>query len=184
MSVPLLSELREPPVVGQFYLVPTVRYTYFGRDDDWPVIGPRHHDHDLQFTHLHFHLDFRFLSRRQMEWLPRPSESEETRVNGSVLVDREDGWKGAPPVPPILRRLRCRRSTYSFNDRSKTLLAKRVGGDPLTERFGDAAEPIRLRDGRLLCPHRKVDLSQFPRDADGIVTCPLHGLRVRCGVPA
>jgi nitrite reductase/ring-hydroxylating ferredoxin subunit len=51
-------------------------------------------------------------------------------------------------------------------------------------RYGKIAEPIRAKGGRLLCPHRKVDLSNFPPDENGIVVCPLHGLRVRCANPS
>ena len=37
-----IDELREPPVVGRFYLVPTVRYPYFREKlEDWPVLGTR-----------------------------------------------------------------------------------------------------------------------------------------------
>jgi nitrite reductase/ring-hydroxylating ferredoxin subunit len=51
----------------------------------------------------------------------------------------------------------------------------------LRKHYGEPAEAIRLADGRKLCPHRKADISSFPIDAEGMVICPLHGLKVRCG---
>ena len=33
-----------------------------------------------------------------------------------------------------------------------------------------------LKENRI-CPHRGADLSTFTPDADGCITCPLHGLK-------
>lgn len=178
MSVPLLSELREPPVAGRYYMVPVIDYTYMAIPGQWPTLGPAHHDRgDIGFEPIHFHVDFRFLTADQARRINRGSSfyRAESIVANYPLNHRNieiprraylakrrcrvAGWKYTPPTPP--------RWMPAFN-----------------ARYGKVAEPRRLADGRLLCPHRKVDLSTFVPDADGIVTCPLHGLRVRCGVPA
>lgn len=185
--VPLLSSLRQAPEVGRLYMVPVVRsYPWHSRVDDWPVIGPAHADVEFfNFPHIHYHLDPRFLTAAQERFIARQGrraarfhglagEEIDIAVSGYPVSSRDD------PLPkgrPQIVRRRCRRASYGF-----ALLGHRV--DRLREHFGNPAEPIRRRDGRLLCPHRKVDLSQFPADAEGIVTCPLHGLRVRCGAPA
>lgn len=188
---PLLADLREPPVPGRFYLVPVVRrYPWHGRVDDWPVIGPKHDDREhFNFPDVHYHLDPRFLTSAQEQFVRRQGarvgrssytpgaagDAVEYAVSGYPLSNRD--WQLPPGRPELVRR-RCRRASYTFG----MFPERRV--QSMRAALGDPAEPIRLADGRLLCPHRKVDLSQFPPDESGIVTCPLHGLRVRCGVAA
>lgn len=190
MSTPLLSDLREPPVVGRFYMVPTVRYLYRGAKFAWPVIGPRHEDaRDLKFPHLHYHFDLRFMGKAMVMAITHGIYDEETAVAGAVLTEPFDildsyylRMFGRLPATPTLRKMKCQRATYGYSPKARTLIADRNGGDKIGARYGHGIEARRLADGRLLCPHRKVDLSTFAPDADGIVTCPLHGLRVRCGV--
>lgn len=175
-ATPILADLREPPVVGKFYMVPAIEnYPYHGRVDSWPVIGPMHTDADFfDFRSAHYHVDARFITTRQEHFLLNrsPLYSLEAIVGGYPLSSRGDEL---PKGRPKLVRRKCRRAIYGYA----------YGGMEAVQRmrhhYGDPAAPIRLQDGRLLCPHRKVDLSQFPADAEGIVTCPLHGLRVRCG---
>lgn len=174
MTIPLLSELREPPVPGRFYMVPVIDFVYFGFRGQWPTLGPLHHDREeIGFEPLHFHVDFRFLHARQVRQIDGIywGASAETTVSSAPLNRRDLEI----PRQAYLAKRRCRVSgwTYSPPERPKWLEA-------FDRRFGAVAEPRRLADGRLLCPHRKVDLSSFAPDAEGIVTCPLHGLRVRC----
>ncbi len=185
---PLLSELREPPVVGRFYMVPVVRYRFRRVVREWPVIGPRHDDGDvLRFPYRHYHFDGRFLLKTEIATIAVGRDMS-LALGGTVLVEPSEIetslWEqqlyGRLPRKPKLRRRKCQRSSYEYSEEGRVRIAKRVGRDAITEDFGPIAEPIRLDDGRLLCPHRKADLSQFPPDSDGIVTCPLHGLRVRC----
>jgi len=174
MTIPLLSELREPPVVGRYYMVPVIDFRYCGCDGQWPTLGPAHHDRDdVGFEPVHFHVDFRFLTARQVQQITGHywGGSAEQTVAAAPLNQRGR----EVPRKPYLAKRRCRVSgwTYSPPSRPRWL-------DAFDKRYGKIAEPRRLADGRLLCPHRKVDLSSFEPDADGIVTCPLHGLRVQC----
>lgn len=172
-----IADLRQPPVVGRYYMVPTVTgYPYHGHVSDWPVLGPLHEDREhFRFEALHYHIDARFLTVRQRQAIERNGvygESVEETVNRYPLFYRGVQHRRGRPD---LHRRKCTRASYGF---------AHVNVDPVLEMqaaFGPAPEPIRKADGRLLCPHRKVDLSQFEADADGFVTCPLHGLRVRCG---
>lgn len=181
MSVPLLSDLREPPVVGRYYMVPVIEYSHHGRTDLWPTLGPLHHDHgEVNFPHLHFHVDARFLTARQANFLANKggwmfSRTVETNVAIYPLC------RTGEPVPPRahLVKRKCRVSGWKYSPPSKPKWQ-----EALEVKFGAPAEPVRIKGGRLLCPHRKVDLSSFEPDADGIVTCPLHGLRVKCGSAA
>lgn len=172
MDVRKLSDLREPPVVGQFYMVPVIReYPYFGKMDTWPVIGPRHTDDDFfNFPMPHYHIDARFLTKAQVRHIETDYRGLVAWVGSSPLAHRDI------PVPtgrPVLARRKCRAASYGYSHGER---------DQVRALNAHYAEPeaIRLADGRLLCPHRKADLSQFPAGADGMVTCPLHGLRVRC----
>lgn len=182
MTTPLLSELREPPVVGRYYMVPTIHGALLEITDDWPVLGALHHDRGgpLNFPHNHYHVDARFLTAGQERKL-RPwasgslvGEPIERVVSGWVIHNLRWNCIGRPP----LARKRCRRESWNYAAGHMLAIQR------LREERGDPVEPIRRADGRLLCPHRKADLSQFPPDQDGIVTCPLHGLRVRCRAAA
>lgn len=181
MSAPLLSDLREPPVRGRFYMVPVVSYTYFDRSDLWPVLGPKHHDRGaVGFPHIHYHLDPRFVSAVQARYLRSRAYGNSVEQTAAIYpLARTDM---PPPERAHLVRLRCRVGTWEYQPprlRPRWL-------DAFDQEYGEVAKPIQLRDGRMLCPHRKVDLSSLAADADGIVTCPLHGLRVcvRQQVPA
>lgn len=166
-----LSDLREPPVVGRYYMVPVIDYMYLGRRDTWPAIGPRHNDAELiGFPYAHWHVDVRFLTARQVKRMCLRGSVEMVAARYPLCTIGVE-----LPAKTRLVKRRCRAASWEYN-----VARKRPWEEAFDEAFGKIAEPIRLRDGRLLCPHRKVDLSQFPPDADGIVTCPLHGLRVRC----
>ena len=181
---PLLSDLREPPVVGRYYLVPVVeRYPWHGIVTDWPVLGPLHDDAEFfNFAEPHYHIDARFvgarLHRGMADRVPWTWSTGDPAADGAMAAS---GWplhyRGVP-LPkgrPALRRLRCKRSAA----KTGILLINDGPREGMTKRYGNPAAPICLRDGRKLCPHRKVDLTSFAPDALGVVTCPLHGLRVR-----
>lgn len=174
MTIPLLADLREPPVAGRYYMVPVIDYVYCGHEGQWPTLGPLHHDRgDVGFDHLHFHVDFRFLTKRQIDQIEgwRFGYGPETTVADAPLCRTDIKI----PRRAYLVKRRCRVSGWSYS-----LPRRPHWMDKFNQRYGEIAEPRRLNDGQLLCPHRKVDLSSFEPDAEGIVTCPLHGLRVRC----
>ncbi len=173
--IQLLSELREPPVVGRRYMVPVVEYPYIGKVDLWPTLGPLHHDKgDVGFEPVHLHLDVRFLSGKQADFIRR--KGWRTSVEGMAATAPLNTSHAPPPGKPHLAALRCRVSSWVYSPPGRAPWL-----DKFDARYGKVADPIRIKGGRLLCPHRKVDLSSFPPDGDGIVTCPLHGLRVKCG---
>lgn len=175
--VPLLSALRTPPVPGLFYLVPVVNFIYCGMKGDWPVLGPMHTDVEhFNFPSPHYHVDPRFLTANQVRRLEGYYGQTLAAVTGSIPLSRRDAT--LPKGRPGLKRKRCRsaETPYVHGGRAPVIA--------LRADFPDPAVPIRKPDGRLLCPHRKVDLSNLVPDDSGVVTCPLHGLRVDCRVPA
>lgn len=177
-KVPLLSDLREPPLIGRFYMVPAVRHDWLGIYAYWPVLGPLHDDaRFFNFDLVHYHVDARFVSRRVVEralGLP-PAQSSQRYP----LSKRNDPHAmEVPKGRPTLKRFKCRTADFPYHYGDMRAV------DTLRRHYGDVGgavpDAIFRTDGRKLCPHRKVDLSQFRANADGIVTCPLHGLRVKC----
>ncbi len=181
-DTPALADLREPPVIGRFYMVPVVDdYPYLSRWDQWPVLGPKHTDiAHFNFPDQHYHLDARFLTARQRQFLTRRGLPwSKTDPVAAIVQASPLNYRGIP-LPSGRPRLARRKCTglcvpYIFADRTPV---KAMRAD-----YPSPAHPIRKPDGRLLCPHRKVNLSSFAPDADGNVTCPLHGLIVQCGLP-
>lgn len=141
--------------VGKRYLVPAVKGTWVGRFDLWPIIGPRHEDTDfIGFEQDHWHVDVRFFDSRQWAFALRQPE----RPFQFVIT--------APTSPLGLVRLQCRRQWPAYPRHRPRWLAA------LSSHFANH----RLGEKRV-CPHRGADLSTFAPDADGCITCPLHGLR-------
>lgn len=190
MTAPNILTHHKKPTVGCTYSVPTVEWawTMMGGVDHWPVITPSAHK-DLETTE-DWHLDYRFLTPEQEAvaafleerashwWSHWPEYSGPNRWPGSraarqmVLIrGPSDGdW---PPV--VFRDLKCRRPTLAPEPLWRHWHA-------LALQYGDPAEAICTTEGRFLCPHQKMDLTHWPREADGTVICPLHRLKVK--VPA
>ena len=202
-----LTSLDAAPLVGETYLVPTVYAPFYGLWGDWPVRGPSHRE--LPMGLIDWHLDRRFLTKRQeincaqleagyiFERGDTPNPGDGRRWPGSrvaayyTLLWAEEGamweepetWRGvdnwvidelllrgSPPSPKLLPR-KCRRPTVEPEPMPEPW--------DLSETYGSPATPILTKEGRPLCPHQKVDLTGEPCDKDGIVTCPLHRLRVK-----
>lgn len=173
----LLSSLREPPVIGRFYSVPAVRFNWCGVEALWPVLGPMHTDKEfLNFDKPHYHVDARFVSKALAR---RIGDDIFSMAQRFPLAQRRRSKQRLPSGRPAMHRMKCQIAEFPYRHHDKpTISALRIAyGDVSPARRPSA---IFLADGRALCPHRKVDLTQFRPDADGLVTCPLHGLRVRC----
>lgn len=177
MTTPLLSTLREPPVVGRYYMVPVIRnYPYFGKVGTWPVLGPLHSDKEhFNFPWPHYHIDIRFLTAREAAFIDRMGSIYGRSLIGEVQA-KPLYSHGEPPHKgrPALARRKCTREAALY------VYGAQAPVKALRADYPDPAPAIARPDGRLLCPHRKVDLSSFAPDANGVVVCPLHGLRVQC----
>lgn len=198
MSLPIVTDLTEPPVVGQWYLVPCVLYWWSDLKAWWPVIGPKHDDVEhLAFEQVHYHLDRRFLPERMFRGTKpyvTPSgerrfwRSADTQLAARPLGEYGPGTRhnadsatGGPLPAPVLRKRRCIVADVGF----PALADEGVYGT--FDRFHAAYEGKRCgrdADGHLICPHKGARLSSLAADRNGVVTCPLHGLavNVRTGV--
>lgn len=166
------DRLVGPPLVGRCYLVPCVRYDLRGLVSNWPVMGPRHADAEhLNFPAVHYHLDLRFLSRHQLEWIGCSWRGPEVEAAALPLSEHRDGTHG--PLPePTLRRLRCRRADHGYPTER---VAKARGFRALWAAY--AGRRCRRGKAGFICPHRHFPLASIVA-LDGIITCPLHGLRI------
>jgi hypothetical protein len=157
---PLLSELREPPVVGNFYRVPVVLYSWFDRESEIPIHGSWHEDQEhIGFGHYHYHVDQRFLYERDVRRLNRAFGGRASvffiPLTDNLLLSKI-----------VLKRRKCLREFSAipmwFPDLVKAFTGRSI------------------EQGR--CPHKGYDLRTVRPSKDGCVTCPLHGLIFRDGV--
>lgn len=161
--------MAEPAfIIGEFYKVPCVEWMYFGRKDWWPVIGPRHNDERIiGFAYDHYHVDYRFLNRSQRAFLDMPlTYARPHAVFTSPLAPMRfsEVPVEAPSAVPTLKRRKCSGEypVYPHKDA------------PWKRKLEEAYECASMKAG--VCPHQGVSLSGL-QIVDGVVTCPLHGLR-------
>ncbi len=182
-----MTHLTAPPVVGQWYSVPTVRYIYADqhRARDWPVLLPLHSDADrFPFVWEHYHVDIRFLAADLWSRMAYYND----QFGGAGDVDRDAmeyaqrmpvarlDWVGRPWVgvlvkhPPIVwRRRKCARSAIPYTMTEHPLI-KRVQQD-------FAGTQCKAARAGWVCPHQGFPLGSV-QEVGGVLTCPLHGLRV------
>lgn len=173
MSPQRIDRLTSPPVVGELYLVPTIRfYAYGGVSSWWPVIGPRHEDKEhLDFEHLHYHVDVRFLSPTQQ----RLMRAHDRSVSVETVAARVpiSNCFGDPPAPhPTFRELRCRAINHSY---PSALAGQWDNFRQLWVSY--AGQTCKRGKGGFVCPHRHFPLGSIAPVSD-VITCPLHGLRI------
>jgi hypothetical protein len=179
-ALPRIDKMTEAPIVGRYYLVPTVRAEWYGQTLDWPVVGPEHDDQQFfNFPYRHYHLDARFLTHRQKArviysntWdgddndrqrLARACVGSPLQTNG--LINKS----GLPK--PELKRKRCSLSVLPLSNEiaaAKTWLAMAAHYAGRTCANGKRG---------WVCPHQNVALSSV-LPVNGVITCPLHGLQI------
>lgn len=188
MTLQRADRLKEPPIVGRWYLVPAILWNRnppwgtSGLPESeilhsiqktkgakwWPVWGIKHNDAEhFQFHALHYHVDPRFLTKRHIG---------EVRggVYGTALKALQasplnhTGLQSGPPKPQ-LRRMRCSMAHAEWGH---------PDAKPVTELNATFAGTQCGRGKRgLVCPHRHFPLGSIEA-IDGVVTCPLHGMRI------
>lgn len=186
MALQRVDEMREPPIVGEFYLVPTVFYRFGG--DNWkagervppkqrhyPVMGTRHEDAEhIGFADFHYHMDWRFA--------PASAARHAEARTGWLYGDQ--GIFGIPLFrvgeiehgPVTYRRLKCKRVPPINIAFSRAGQHGNPSNGQMLHRAWFGKPAVRGPHG-LICPHRGTVLGSAVVDADGTVTCPLHGLK-------
>ena len=169
--------------LGKFYFVRCLRATW-SRDNkpEWtPVIGPPHDDLEhIGFKHQHFHVDSRFLGKRTQN---RTAENQHKnrKINLAFVLPISHvipiGSKGKLklddkrledfPEESYMRTMKLKFKTEcpEYNFKPPWLLS-----------MEKAYRNARLSPD-MMCPHRGADLNGMKTDENGLLTCPLHGLR-------
>lgn len=168
--------------VGKRYSVPclkTVKNHAWDRlwRGEWiPVIGPEHQDAEIiGFPWKHWHIDWRFVSKRVFErTLSQKLSREAGNVFNFVLqrfaVQQEnDGTKYETGEPfhlgeVVMRRAMCRRAMPGYPYHRATWLPA----------LAKACSGMKMKN--MVCPHRGMPLKGCDTTGD-VVTCPAHGLR-------
>lgn len=97
MTLEIVDRLTSPPIVGQYYLVPTVEWKWYSWVRRWPVIGPRHNDEQFfKFPLQHHHIDARFV---------RINEDFLLHVFSAPLAAQRGDYNGTPPSIEYRRRI-------------------------------------------------------------------------------
>lgn len=161
MSVPKVTEV-DMPVLGRFYMVPTVFHAGWGRTV--PIYGPPHDDAEfLNFKEIHWHVDWRFASEsfyRHKITTRFQHHNNPSRLLHGVVASRIRCGE------PVDKRLKMKRETPPFPKASSV---------PWLKKLEEAFEFHRLPKC-LTCPHRGISLKQMTPDANGVITCTGHGL--------
>jgi hypothetical protein len=134
------------------------------------VWGIKHSDVEhFRFPVLHYHIDPRFLTKRHISDFHDGGLSGRSAVHNIQAqplnhTDLVDG-----PPKPILRRMRCSmdHSEWGFSDRAPVI--------SLNEAF--AGKKCGSGKRGFVCPHKHFPLGSV-KAINGVVTCPLHGMRI------
>lgn len=162
--------LDSAPIVGRYYLVPTVHAWWCGTVATWPVHLPYHEDREhLCFDLHHFHVDARFIGRLPKHWQRHAVLRDAEMLCARAPVHVAQDWPFERHV--TLRRRRCRRSILRHPSQEAL---SRSSFRCFYETF-DGTSWIETKFGPR-CPHKPVLLRQFG-ECEGYITCPLHGLR-------
>lgn len=185
MTTERADRLTAPPVVGRFYLVPSVKWSFsvaFGMGCPektlkqletlsdakwWPVWGRKHDDVEFfNFPYQHYHIDPRFLTKRHWKEFEGSYRSALNVVQGTPL-NHHDLIEGPPR--PQLRRMKCTMTDVVWQHPEAQAVVK------IQKRF--AGHPCRKSKLGFICPHQRFPLGSIA-PVDGVITCPLHGLRI------
>lgn len=182
------DRLKEPPVVGNWYLVPAILWQFrmpwdadSSSDEEiitklqkakgakwWPVWGSKHNDVEFfNFETLHYHIDPRFLTKRHRAEASGYGDRTTLQTIQAQPLNHAK-LKSGPPKPQ-LRRMRCSMAHSEWG------YADRVTVANLNTAF--AGKQCAMGKRGFVCPHKLFPLGSIEA-VDGVITCPLHGLRI------
>jgi len=95
MTIQRIDDLKEPPIVGRYYLVPCIKVTSAESlpVGFWPVTGPQHEDKEIiGFAWRHWHYDFRFLTHAQHLRKTLDRGSVLCTAQGCAGTSRRERW--------------------------------------------------------------------------------------------
>ncbi|MEK6910145.1 MAG: Rieske 2Fe-2S domain-containing protein [Nanoarchaeota archaeon] len=154
-----INDLKEPPVIHQFYIVPTVLDPDFG---EVPVRGESHSDkYIIGEEREHFHFNIPFLPYTVLERLAQDIHTGSARIKYEDMPSLASVAIVSSSLPRGEKDFMCLREDPTYPHTNFT--------EALTEAYlGQKAQNNR-------CVHQGLDLSQV-KLKNGCRECPLHGL--------
>ena len=178
-----VSNLQRKMEKGKFYSVRCLRTGWDSEDStNWiPVIGPIHNDREhINFEAQHYHVDFRFLGKRAREAASRHLHGT-SRINlifvlpiSNVKPEKCDSWFSLDD--PRLRELPQESYMRTMRLKFKADYPCYDFQPPWLRSLEEAYIKERLSP-TMVCPHKGASLSGIRTDSEGLLICPLHGLR-------
>ncbi len=190
-GIPRSDRLKSPPVVGRWYMVPAILWKngvnipYAASEAEatrliraapgamwFPVWGNKHEDTDhLSFPYQHYHIDPRFLTKRhwkQYDYIGW-NTADRTPMHNVQMQPLHYVQLKSGPEKPQLRRMRCSLSHVSWEFGEKKPIIN----------MNCTFSGTQCQKGKLgwICPHKRFALGSV-QAIDGVITCPLHGLRI------
>lgn len=176
MNYPRIDQLQGAPEVGATYLVPAARRKWpsIGLTKGgsasmrlaaswWPLVGPLHNDAEYFEVHAnHYHYDIRFLTDQQLRTFDY-HKRHDSMAMAAIQI--------AHGLLPEWRPLKCRRLQPEYPHADQLMIRR------LNRAYEGMQAPCNTRGW--VCPHKNFPLSSYVPDAQGVITCPLHGLRIR-----
>lgn len=154
-DIPLVDDIRGALEVGKTYRVPCL-HTLTG----WmPVVPLIHQDPELGNPRHHVHYDYRFFDKEDVGDIIKL----EGKGNVPVINTRK--------VQEFTYREMVCRDAWNRTDPCGTIKEGLLFVDKI-----DQACQGKVFNGRV-CPHKGYNLEGQEPDADGVITCPLHGAR-------
>lgn len=169
MTLQRADRVTEPLVEGRYYLVPVITAKWHYVMSSWPVVGPPHTDLEFfDFKPEHYHVDGRFFTAPQIKIAEDSYRSRS--LAAEVQAIPLHAYPGEPPLSkPVLKKRRCNFPFLPYEHGAEKPIK-----DLRTHYAGTQCERGK---GGWICPHRKASLGSVT-PIDGVVTCPLHGLRI------
>ncbi|MBN8826465.1 MULTISPECIES: Rieske 2Fe-2S domain-containing protein [unclassified Spirosoma] len=151
--------------VGKFYNVPVAilgetYYRGFYPNSVIPLMGEQHNDIEIiNVTSEHYHIDWRFVRNRNFAIATDTDYSEVIGLEHGIIIMPEHILRIET------RRMKCKRDFRDYPSQIAPWFTK------LQEKYAHTT----AKNGR--CPHKGFDMTTIKPDAEGCITCPLHGLK-------
>ena len=186
--IPNYPPLPDKLVIARRYQRPCIRSNWLDLKIQWlPVIGSIHSDPEhVRANFLHVHVDFRFLTQKTRDDLIEKMEKSSLIFKANPVhstpisiiwpldfdkpIQISDNRLEAVPESSWLK-VQSRRYLGPFPEYPTNIVPWHRA---LSEAYAD-----RTLVNDTICPHQATDLSGIEPDQEGIITCPLHGLKWR-----
>lgn len=171
-----VEDIKRPLIKGEKFLVSCLvkkEYISKGLDELWldlenkktkerlhilPIINHIHNDIENGQIESHYHLDYRFIKHKKDNNFPSIINKHSYHIFGSEIRPLKNFGKLEYHILPVIN-----------EEFSGITPLKMISKSKLKHKC--------IYKGK--CPHRGYDLSQVEPNKEGIVVCPLHGLKFK-----